>query len=894
MDKPKILIVEDEIIIAKELESKLRSTGYAIAGVVTSGEEAVEEALKKKPDIILMDISLQGLMTGIDAAEVIRKTQNIPVIYLTATSDEATIKKAEKGAPYGFIIKPYTDRELQTNIEIALLRHKLEMQFIDRGDWLTSTFDSMGDAVIATDRNSIILKMNPLSEKLTGWGKDEAIGKKISEVFQTIDEKTGEDLTNSLLKNIERKLSDSLLNTQILISRTGEKIYIDKNAEPIKDENGRILGVVLIFRDVSEKRTLQQRILDSEKKFRHIFNQANDGIFLFEKDILRDCNDKARKLFGFKKEDIINFPVEKLYPYIRMEPPELPAREAFVKMLRNNIHKGEFMMRKADGSLIEAEINLSSVEIDNKSMELVFVHDITERNKLEEALQKSEKQYRQLVELAEEGIWSIDNKFETTFANPRMAAMAGYTVSEMKGKSFYSFFSPDEIKNFPKNGGRKKPKNSNSIEARLIKKDRSSIFVRMAGSPVTREERITSGYIFVVTDITDIKKEQDEIRKLSYAVEQSPTSIVITDVDGNIEYFNPRFMELTGYSREELYGRNPRILKSGDMPREDYIKLWNTIREGGTWRGLFHNKKKNGELYWESASISPLKNSKGVITHYIGLKEDITYKKLAEETLQKTLTEFAELNKNLDNKIREEVEKNREMDQMLIQQSRLAAMGEMIGNIAHQWRQPINALGIIIQNIEQTFDYKKLTKKYLEDTVFKAMSIITYMSRTIDDFRNFFRPDKEMEDFSISNAIRKTISFIESSFKEHNIVISFTPEKDIIRKGFPNEYCQAVMNLLSNVKDAVLERNIMQSSVVITLQEKYGRSVLTIQDDAGGIADNILDRIFDPYFTTKEFGTGIGLYMSKVIIEKNMGGKLTARNTGKAPGKIGAVFQIEL
>ncbi|MGA2141788.1 MAG: PAS domain S-box protein, partial [Brevinematales bacterium] len=787
MEKTRILIVEDEVIISDELKSELSENGYFVTGVAVTGEEAVAKVTETNPDIIIMDITLRGPMTGIDAAEVIGKTQSIPIIYLSASSDEATIKKVESSGSYGFIIKPYTHKELQANIEIALLRHRLEKQFIDRSDWLTSTFDSMGDAVIATDRNSIIRRMNPLSEKLTGWNKEEAIGKKVSEVFITIDEKTGEDLTNSLLKNRELKVKDSLLDTQILISRAGEHIYIEKSAEPIKDEAGNILGVVLIFRDVTEKRTLQQKMLDSEKKFRHIFDQAGDAIFLLEKEVCVDFNDKAGKLYGFNNTS------------------ETSAGCVIERMIRNKITKGEYVLSTLGGSLIEAEITRATVDIGNKLLDLVFIHDISERNELENALQKSEKQYRQLVELAEEGIWSLDNNFETVFANPRMAEMAGLTVSGMLGKSFYSFFKPEESAFFPKIVGRKKSRKNKTFEARLIRKEKPFIYVSIAGTPLIGEDGKITGYIFVVSDITDIKKEQDEIRKLSFAIEQSPSCIIITDISGSIEYVNSRFEELTLYSREEVIGRNPGILKSGDMPAKDYAHLWNTIKNGGTWRGFFHNKKKNGDLYWESASISPIKNGEGVITHFIALKEDITEKKSAEEKLQKTLAEFADLNKNLDKKVQSEVEKNREMDQMLIQQSRLAAMGEMIGNIAHQWRQPINALGIIIQNIEQSFDYNKLTKKYIEDAVNKAMSIIMYMSHTIDDFRNFFKHDKEQEDFSINDAVKKTISFIESSLRDHNITINFVSDREIVRKGYPNEYCQAIMNLLSNVKDVVTE-----------------------------------------------------------------------------------------
>ncbi len=897
MTKAKILIVEDEVIVSKDLESKLNKLGYDVAGSASTGKDAVAKTKIINPDIILMDIALKGSMNGIEASKTIREHHDIPIIYLTASSDELTIQKAEKGNPFGYIIKPYGEKELQTNIEIALSRYQLEKRLKESEGWLTATFDSMGDAVIAADKNGIIRKMNAQAEDLTGWKKDAAIGKKITEVFQTRDEKTGEDLTKSLLKGIEDSASEKLINTEILISRSGSTIYIDKRAAPIKTGDGNILGVVMIFRDVTEKRRLQQQIFDSEKKFRHIFEQANDAIFLMEKGIFRDCNAKAEKIVGRKKEMIINKKLGDLFDFMQLEYPQDPPAKIYEE-IKKDLQKGnvtrEFILKRKDGKEIIAEVSFSSIVIDNKLMELIFIHDISDRKKLEKAFQESEKQYRQLVEMAQEGIWSINANYDTVFVNPRMAEITGFTVLEMIGSHFCSFFHPEDSKKCINNIEKAKKNMEKSFEERLIRKDKSLIYVRITVSPILNETGALSGHIFVVTDITNLKKEEEEIRKLSSAIEQSPSSIVITDIKGNIEYVNPHFIELTGYSKDELLGNNPRVLKTDYTPREEYVKLWKIISEGGTWQGVFHNKKKNGELYWELASISPIKNSGGTITHYIGVKENITDRKKAEDALSKTLMELARLNENLDKKVKDELNKNREKDQLLIQQSRQAAMGEMIGNIAHQWRQPINALGIVIQNIEQSFVHEKLTKKYLENTVNKAMSIIRHMSQTIDDFRNFFKPDKEKEDFSIKEAVNKTISFMETSLREYNILIIFKTEKDIIRNGFPNEYCQVIMNIFSNVKDAVLERKIHQSNIVIELTENNGKSILTIRDNAGGIPENIIDRVFDPYFSTKEHGSGIGLYMSKVIIEKNMGGKLTAGNIGKKPDSTGAEFKIEL
>ncbi len=254
-----------------------------------------------------------------------------------------------------------------------------------------------------------------------------------------------------------------------------------------------------------------------------------------------------------------------------------------------------------------------------------------------------------------------------------------------------------------------------------------------------------------------------------------------------------------------------------------------------------------------------------------------------------TLNKLAELNKNLDNKIQEEVKKNREKDQILIQQSRLAAMGEMIGNIAHQWRQPLNSMGIIIQNIMNAFEHGDLDRAYISEAVANSLTILKHMSQTIDDFRNIYRPNKEQEEFSLNKEINKTLSLIETSFEEYCINVNFINDKEVVKMGYPNEYSQVLINIISNAKDTFIERHIQNPFLTIELIETDGKGIVRIKDNAGGIPESIIEKIFDPYFTTKENGTGIGLYMSKMIIEKNMKGRLSVKNI-----QGGAEFEIEI
>ncbi|UFS69995.1 ATP-binding protein [Geomonas sp. RF6] len=222
----------------------------------------------------------------------------------------------------------------------------------------------------------------------------------------------------------------------------------------------------------------------------------------------------------------------------------------------------------------------------------------------------------------------------------------------------------------------------------------------------------------------------------------------------------------------------------------------------------------------------------------------------------------------------------REKDLMLMQQSRLAAMGEMIGNIAHQWRQPLNRLGLLAQDVLLTHEAGGADGTYLEDHVKKTMETIHHMSQTIEDFRNFFRPDKEKTRFDGVDAIETTLSLLEEGLKSQHVITEIDRSGDAFVFGFPNEYKQVLINIVANARDAFAERKTPHPHIRFTAWSEEGTSYVTVSDNAGGIPEEIIDRLFEPYFTTKEpdKGTGLGLYMSRMIIERNMGGRLTARN----------------
>ncbi|EQB39752.1 hypothetical protein M947_04040 [Sulfurimonas hongkongensis] len=244
---------------------------------------------------------------------------------------------------------------------------------------------------------------------------------------------------------------------------------------------------------------------------------------------------------------------------------------------------------------------------------------------------------------------------------------------------------------------------------------------------------------------------------------------------------------------------------------------------------------------------------------------------------------------NLEEKIQQEINKRLENEQILLQQSKLASMGEMIGNIAHQWRQPLAQIIAIFMNMKVTYDFDKFTPIYLNQKIEEADKLTQYMSQTIDDFQNFFNPHSVKEVFCVERACRDALFIVESSLKHNHIKVEFEVLDELKILGHKNEYSQVVLNIINNAKNILLEKKIKEPLIKIEIKEGDNFAIVKIWDNGGGIPDEFLDKVFEPYFTTrhKTQGTGIGLYMSKNIIEKNMQGYLNVKNIGD-----GACFTI--
>lgn len=331
------------------------------------------------------------------------------------------------------------------------------------------------------------------------------------------------------------------------------------------------------------------------------------------------------------------------------------------------------------------------------------------------------------------------------------------------------------------------------------------------------------------------------------------------------------------------------VSRHSEPPPAPMLVLDATLYDAGTPVGKLEVGNSLRPLYRNTALVALLGLALGLVVYF-------PLRVVPRRALQQALNELAQeqerlrlLNATLELRVKEELEKNREKDHLLIQQSRLAAMGEMIGNIAHQWRQPLNAVNLVLFDIKDQYRHNELSGESLGKSVELGNRIIQGMSRTIDDFRDFFRPDKEKKTFQISKAVESALALVDAAFQRHDIKVEVEGEEAMEVLGYENEYAQALLNILNNAKEAIVARGIAKGHISIRLERADGEARVRVSDNGGGIPADAMGRIFDPYFSTKQLGTGIGLYMSKMIIEQNMGGQLQARNIPD-----GAEFTIAL
>jgi len=858
---------------------------------------------------------------------------------------------------------------------------------------LATTLASIGDGVLATDVEARITRLNPVAEELTGWKSVEAIGRPVDEVFQVLHEDTRRKAVLPVAEVIANGRGARLADRALLLNRDGSERPIADSCAPIRNGDGKVIGTVLVFRDVTEERLAAEQLGEREIMLRTLSNnipsgatfrliRADDQSFYFqcigesiegligvsaaaimadqhklfdlihEDDLALiqnagetsrlnlspfDCQTRIRTTLGQIKwlhwrslprplpdggiawdgliVDITPLKLakaelqelnENLEAAVRQRTADLTESERRHRTLLSNlqgmayrclndpdwtmefmsegsreilgVEPADFMTGRIcyesvihpdDRQHVRKEVQAALsknrpfaleyrikhlngewrwvweqgrgvVDPVNETTALEgFITDISQRKLTEEVLLAQEARLTSLFRALPAGVGVSRNRVFTE-VNERFCEMSGYTIDELLGQNTRLVYASDE--EFASVGrslyGKAHGGGIGSVESRWRRKNGEVFDVLISSCPLDPAE--PSVIMFTVADITALKRAQEQVVTLSKAIEQSPVSVMITDLEGKIQYVNPRFTQVTGYEAREVMGRNPRLLSSGETSRDEYRHLWRTITSGGEWRGKFHNKKKDGRLYWEMAFISAIRDPRGAITHFLAIKEDITEKMRLEE--------------------------------QFLRSQRMQSLGTLASGVAHDLNNVLTPILLAIDLLRPAVQgtKKESMLNMLNDGVMRGAGIVRQLltyGRGVEGQRVELR---------LNSLVKEMVKIMAETFPK-----SISLEQNVSNSLWSvhadaTQIHQVLLNLCVNARDAMpcggrlvisAENTILNElDARANLDAKAGpHIILSVGDTGSGIPPELLEKIFDPFFTTKEQGKGTGLGLSTVL-----------------------------
>ncbi len=471
-------------------------------------------------------------------------------------------------------------------------------------------FNTLRDFIFILDEKGYVIKANEVAFKRLGYSEKELLGQPIEILYP---------LESRMDWKTESIDVDLVRHAKSLMTKQGKEIPVETRL--VKGKWSSFNVIFKICKDITAVKL-------SEEKFARVFNNSSTliAIAMYNQAQFIDVNPGWFENYGYKKEDMIG---KSPYDISLFDPPEQFEDILSGLKTQERITESEVRMRTRDGDIRFGLLSAETFFIQDLKCLLLILNDITDRKDTELALRDSEMRFRTLIENLGEGIALLNPEFNFTLVNPAAETIFGARRGGLINRNLGDFLPDEQFKNFLRQHTHMRTEKK-SYELSIIRNDQEMRHCLMTTSPRLDDSGAVTGYFAIFRDITEYKKAEEQIRKLSTAVEQSASAIVITDTGGNIEYTNPMFTVMTGYSLNEVIGKNTRILKSGSKSSEEYKELWETINSGRDWKGEFRNKKKNGDLYWEYATITPIKDSDNRITNFIAVKEDITERKQAE------------------------------------------------------------------------------------------------------------------------------------------------------------------------------------------------------------------------------------------------------------------------
>ncbi|MCC5927705.1 MAG: PAS domain S-box protein [Cyclobacteriaceae bacterium] len=633
----KIAIIEDNpghvLLISMTLEDAHQNfelTEYETIGQFEEGKK------HQHPDLVIADLNLPD-GTAIDLLKKCYGNHEFPIVVMTAQGDETSAVQVMKLGALDYIVKtedffheiPRTLERVWREWTLMKKNELTEKRLIDNEARYRNLFEATTDGILLI-KEGLITDANPSMIRLLKLkGFDELLGKTLVQFSPELQQNG--DRSEELIK----------FHSQQALSEGNSRFdwrFIDINSKPVYTEvlfttvnffNEIILQAAI--RDVSERIRNTELLLQSERKFRGIFQNSPDAIAitLESNNKILLVNDGFQNLMGFSADEVQGKTIKDL---------NIWSNDNDRNRMNERLHKlgrvefFETLLIKKNGREFSASVSVSKIQIEGEPCLLNIARDIEKIKQAERKIEASRRQYKYLFDKNPQPMWVYEiDSLKFLEVNSAAVHHYGYSRSEFLQMTLQDILSPEEVKKLKNHIEQNHSEFHSSQPWTHIKKDGSEIFVEISSQQILFNEK--DARLVLAKDITDVKMAEEQLHKLSRAVEQSANSVIITDLQGNIEYVNPKFEEVTGYTAKEVLGRNTNLLNSGKLPKQFYRELWEKITNGHEWQGIFCNKTKSGELYWESASISPIKNKHGEIINFLAVKEDITQRKLIEDQI---------------------------------------------------------------------------------------------------------------------------------------------------------------------------------------------------------------------------------------------------------------------
>ncbi len=913
--RTKILVVEDERIVGEDIKRSLESLGYSVTQVVSSGQDAMAAIDQTRPDLILMDIVIQGDLTGIETADRIRSSYDIPVVYLTAYADDKTLERAKITEPYGFILKPFDDRELHSIIEMALYKHQIERKLREREAWFSTILRSIGDAVIATDTNGCVTFMNSEAEELTGWNLKEASSQKLKDVYVLLDQKTGKPVPSPVDQILRHAQLIHLPQNVMLRSLDGRIIPIDESMAPIRDDRGDIAGVVLVFKNITQRIQAEEDLRRAEREKEVILSSVSELLMYLDTKLhVVWANRSAGETIGQPASALVGQTCDAIWHQRGMVCEDCPVQRAI-----NDGQTHESEITGEDGRVWfvrgypvhddEGQI-IGAVEV---------ALEITNWKRAEEALRISEKRYRGLFQTMDQGVLYYNSEREVIDANPAAQAILGMRLSQLRRQSPMdprldtiredgSPFPPEE---HPVVISLQNGKSISNVVLGILTPEQKRKWLLVSATPVFLEEKKKPGSVFTTfSDITRMKEMEIILQERN--AQLSSLNAIARVVSGSLELNAIMHKALKQVIRFGEFSTGVVFLfdEKRDAPEIEVYKgvsqdILQRLRHLHTDKSSFFRRlllRGNPQNYAIETILSgqepddhgspagndgtsmtclvvPIKVGYRVVGSMVLFgntwysPDDIRYEFFSSIGSHVGL---AVTNARLYEETHQTLEKLKETQDKLVQSEKLAGLGAMAGNVVHEIGNPLAAISNSVQVLQ--------ARVHLEGKMKELMDIIGWeterLHRSVDQLREFSRPRQlQFERCDLTDVVRKAIIVLNQDFElmwGRTIETRFSKNRPYVLID-ADAIEQVVLNLIKNGLQAVKEDGVVTVHVRCRGKGDKQRALLQIVDHGSGISQDHLQHVFEPYFSTKARGMGLGMHIVKQIVESH-GGRIQIKS----------------